>query len=378
LFTGGGNSFYIPEPSYQHGISLLDNQDCLAQPNGAPYPSPTPCRGIPDVAAQSGDVASNGYAVTMGGTPDSAGGGTSLSSPLWVGMWTRVQAAAKASPNGRYTIGFANETLYPVGKSTPQAFFDIGNGTPSSPITANGYYTSLPRTPLDPTGWDYVSGLGTPNVATLTVAATGNKALTPTRNVAAPKPRDCGQPGLQPCSTSTCVAGGPLWTNPNHTATDALGNQDPQLSLLGGTMAVSAGGSTLDVTLSLTDLTKTVPTGATGASWYGLWQYKGTTYFAVAELGVDGILAYGDGTFSSSGGYSQANNDTGSFTTGPGGKIVIHVPLKNVGSPPTGTHLTQAAGKTYIEEGVPPTPAGGSSGLQLQVDSGGPGCSFTV
>src|SRR4029077_12737414 len=128
-------------------------------------------------------------------------------------------------------------------------------------------------------GWDYVSGLGSPNVTKLAVAATGNSTLKPTRNLTAPKPRDCGQPGLQPCSSSTCVAGGPLWTNPNHTATDALGNQDPQLSLLSGRMALS--GSSIDVTLSLTDLTQTVPTGATGASWYGLWQYKGSTYFAV-------------------------------------------------------------------------------------------------
>ena len=68
-FTGGGNTFYIPEPAYQQGITMLDTQPCISQPDGTPYPSVTPCRGVPDVAAQSGDVLSNGYAVTMDGTP---------------------------------------------------------------------------------------------------------------------------------------------------------------------------------------------------------------------------------------------------------------------------------------------------------------------
>src|SRR5438128_12462688 len=47
-------------------------------------------------SAQSGDIVSNGYQITVGGKKDQAGGGTSLSSPLWLGMWTRIQAAPPA------------------------------------------------------------------------------------------------------------------------------------------------------------------------------------------------------------------------------------------------------------------------------------------
>jgi len=142
-------------------------------------------------------------------------------------------------------------------------------------------------------------------------------------------------------------------------------------------MALSADGKSLVATLTVSNLSKTVPTGATGATWYTLWTFKGTTYLASAELGLGGTIDYGDGTFSSSG-FSQANTDTGSFNTGPNGTLVVTVPLANVGSPAVGAVLASPAGKTYIGEGVPPTPAGGSSGLQLAVDNGGPNCNFTV
>lgn len=75
---------------------------------GAANPPGTVCRGAPDVAAMSGDVATNGYDIISGGSP-SVEGGTSLSSPLWVGTWTRVQAAAASE------LGFADPTIYAIG-----------------------------------------------------------------------------------------------------------------------------------------------------------------------------------------------------------------------------------------------------------------------
>ena len=54
------------------------------------------CRSTPDVAAISGDVATgNGMLITNDNGADQQGAGTSLSSPLWLGMWTRIQAAAR-------------------------------------------------------------------------------------------------------------------------------------------------------------------------------------------------------------------------------------------------------------------------------------------
>ena len=79
---GGGSSLLIGLPAFQQGVA--NNLPCVQ-----PVPG-KPCRAIPEVAAQSGDVATNGYAVYSAGSQP-AGGGTSLSSPLWLGMWARVR-----------------------------------------------------------------------------------------------------------------------------------------------------------------------------------------------------------------------------------------------------------------------------------------------
>ncbi|MBV9100345.1 MAG: hypothetical protein JOZ46_12430 [Candidatus Dormibacteraeota bacterium] len=383
--TGGGNTFYIPEPTYQHGITYLDTQDCVSQPDGTPYASATPCRGIPDVAAQSGDVISNGYAVTMGGVKDSAGGGTSLSSPLWMGMWTRIQAATSAKVGGVYTAGFANPSLYAIGLN-PTAdvndFFDIGGGPPTSPPTGNGFYTSQPRNSItDPSGWDYTSGLGAPNVTHLGQDVTGNNTFTPTNNVAAPAPQDCGQPGLVSCQTGggTCSALSGLWTNPPHTVNDFGGNSAPQLSLLHGAFSTSADGTTLRTLLTVTNLNETVPAGET-YEWYSIWTYNGTVYFSNAELSsVPGSMpTYHDGTVTVTGTTHQYNastntNDTGHFTLGANGVVEVDVPLANVGSPPLGATLTGPAGETDTLAGTPQ-----SGGLLEKADSGGPTCDYVV
>ncbi len=394
-FTGGGNTLYIPEPAYQQGITMLDTQPCISQPNGVPYSSVTPCRGVPDVAAQSGDIATNGYAVTMGGTPDSAGGGTSLSSPLWMGMWTRIQAAATTTVGGQYTNGFANPALYKVGLNCAQDandFFDIGGGgTPpnASPPTNNGIYGSLPRTStgcpssgLDPSGWDYTSGLGVPNVTNLGKDITGTSSFAPTNTPTVASPTDCGQVGLNPCvgAGQTCANG--LWNNPPHTSNDLIGNSDPQLSLLHGAFSVSADGKTLRTLMNVTDLTETVPMGSSAAEWYFLWTYSSgstkTTYFANAELQVTpgSVPSYDDGTVSVTGtshSYNKVNtNDIGHFTTGTNGVVEIDVPLANVGNPPTDAVLNGPTGETDILIGAI------GHGLLERVDTGGPTCDYKV
>jgi pseudomonalisin len=159
-FTGGGSAAFVAEPSFQKGVSAIDHP-CLVDASGSAYPQGTICRGAPDVAAMSGDIATNAYDIYSDGAA-SAEGGTSLSSPLWVGMWTRVQAAA-AAPG----LGFADPTFYAVGTGTEgdyaSDFYDITLGT-------NGLYQAG-------TGWDYVSGWGVPDVTHLTQDLDGT--LTP-------------------------------------------------------------------------------------------------------------------------------------------------------------------------------------------------------
>jgi pseudomonalisin len=144
-YSGGGQSFFIPEPAFQQGDSNV-NRPCLSDVSGNPNTSGGTCRGIPDVADESGDIATSSYDIysdELGGA--SAEGGTSLSSPLMVGMWTRIQAASRRG------TGFADPLIYKIAENATdyaRDFNDYSAGT-------NGFYQATP-------GWDYVSGWGTP------------------------------------------------------------------------------------------------------------------------------------------------------------------------------------------------------------------------
>jgi hypothetical protein len=141
----------------------------------------------------SGDILFNQYDITSGGSAN-FGAGTSLSSPLWAGMWTRVQAAAPAGG-----LGFAAPKLYQQGLNAtadPNDFFDVSIGS-------NGQFTALPRNPADPSGWDYVSGLGVANVANLMQDLTGS--LNPS-NPTAP----IGGGGATPSSAKSCGSNGTM------------------------------------------------------------------------------------------------------------------------------------------------------------------------
>ena len=149
-YTGGGQSFFIPAPSFQSGVSGVD-RPCLSDVSGNPNTSGVTCRGIPDVADESGDIATSSYDIysdELGG--DSGEGGTSLSSPLMMGMWARVQAAARGG------TGFADPLIYAVGKNATEDAADFNDYE----VGTNGAYQALP-------GWDYVTGWGTPNLTPL-------------------------------------------------------------------------------------------------------------------------------------------------------------------------------------------------------------------
>jgi hypothetical protein len=112
------------------------------------------------------------------------------------------------------------------------------------------------------------------------------------------------------------------------------------------------------------------------------WTYRGTTYFAQAEVGpIPGSRPmFADGTIQLTGStrsYQPNNTDNGRFGSGRGGVVEIDVPRSNVGSPATGAVLSQPAGATYTEEGVPPNPIGSAASLQ-PVDSGGPNKDYQV
>jgi subtilase family serine protease len=129
LAGGGGPSYFESASAAQAGVVPPINTVCdtAGQPCG---------RGVPDIAMDADP--NSGANVYVGGQPEGIGG-TSLSSPLALGVWARLQTAHH---NG---LGFASDALYAAGGTA--AFHDI----------VAGDVGPYPATP----GWDYATGLGT-------------------------------------------------------------------------------------------------------------------------------------------------------------------------------------------------------------------------
>jgi subtilase family serine protease len=156
-FSGGGFSHIFSKPAYQNVL-----------PPGST--SIGPWRGVPDIALQAS--AGTGGLVFLslppdgqsgllcGDVPCSTGwydiGGTSLSCPQWAGL---VAIAAQMKGHG---LGLINGALYQIAADPAKYandFFDITTGNNTTDPDIPGYDAT--------TGWDPVTGLGTPNAANL-------------------------------------------------------------------------------------------------------------------------------------------------------------------------------------------------------------------
>ena len=143
--TGGGISTTFPVPGYQSGISGL------------------PGRGVPDVAFDADPLTGVPIVFSLqGATLIVPVGGTSVGSPAWAAI------VALANQQDGRRLGFLNDTVYSsiANGSYTDGFNDIttGNNTvtgfgPNGPITITGYNAG--------TGWDAVTGAGTPKVSSL-------------------------------------------------------------------------------------------------------------------------------------------------------------------------------------------------------------------
>ncbi|TCD70006.1 hypothetical protein EIP91_005256 [Steccherinum ochraceum] len=155
-FSEGGFSDRFARPSYQNdAVSSYLNQKL---PNGTYaglYNSSG--RAYPDVSAQS-----DNFRFFFTGTPHLVGG-TSAASPTFAAIVSLLNDARLS--NHMPPLGFLNPLLYKIAEQYPNAFNDItvgnnpGCGTPGFNAT---------------TGWDPVTGLGTPNFAVLKDIVTRN------------------------------------------------------------------------------------------------------------------------------------------------------------------------------------------------------------
>jgi subtilase family serine protease len=157
IASGGGFSNVFARPSFQSSLPAGSTAIPSAQ------------RGVPDVAYQasagtgvlvyitnpgysgivcpSGDLCSSGWYVV---------GGTSSGSPQWAGL-VSIADQINGGP-----LGYLNPGLYRIGTNPARYaadFYDVTTGSNQLDPSIPGYSAS--------TGWDPVTGLGTPNAAVL-------------------------------------------------------------------------------------------------------------------------------------------------------------------------------------------------------------------
>jgi subtilase family serine protease len=142
---GGGFSHVFATPDFQQSL-----------PAGSTFAGSM--RGVPDVAYQaSGRTGVLVYLSFSGATPGwYVFGGTSSGSPQWAGL------IAIASQINGGPVGYINPALYKIGADPVRYandFFDVMVGSNQLDPVVPGYFAS--------TGWDPVTGLGTPNAANL-------------------------------------------------------------------------------------------------------------------------------------------------------------------------------------------------------------------
>jgi subtilase family serine protease len=141
--SGGGFSRHFARPGYQHGVPGIGGT-----------------RGVPDVSADASPHTGMSLVIAEGGNHYTIrnSGGTSTTAPLWAGL------IAVADQYAHRHLGFVNPAIYRIARSASyhEAFHDItkGNNTPAfAGHTITGYAAT--------TGWDPVTGWGTPNAQAL-------------------------------------------------------------------------------------------------------------------------------------------------------------------------------------------------------------------
>ncbi len=144
--SGGGLSSSDPLPSWQHGTGVRNSDS-----NGS--------RQVPDVAGPA-DPASGMVVYAQGGQHQV--GGTSAAAPFWAGVSLLLRQYAQQ--HGAGDLGFLAPLLYQVATNP------ANSGAFHEPVRGgNRLYSVTP-------GWNYVTGLGSPDVAVLAKALVALKA----------------------------------------------------------------------------------------------------------------------------------------------------------------------------------------------------------
>jgi pseudomonalisin len=227
-YSSGGRSYFEPSNAFQapalQPVSVagtaagnglpVDPDTNYVDADGNAHPAGFPARLQPDVAALSGDVTGNGYTICDSGGCDDFGAGTSLASPLWLGMWTRIQALEPANSSGQFNgLGFAEATIYQLAKAPTylKAYYDLGDPSETPPSVSDTNGSNAPAEG----GFDTQTGWGVLDVAHFATLATGSTTYAPVNpSGTATPPAALAEAPLAlalPIAGTLMLAGGVLW-----------------------------------------------------------------------------------------------------------------------------------------------------------------------
>ncbi len=252
VFSGGGIANF-PIQSYQAPLINSQNQGS------------TTLRNVPDVAANANTdsyICANGI---CGST-----GGTSLATPIWAGFLALANEQANGVP-----IGFPNPTIDALaqGSNYSNDFHDI--------TTGNNFSSYSPDLFTAVTGYDLVTGLGSPNGQNL-ITALAPATTAPNFTLSASTGTLSLTPGSQGTSVITIKAVNGFSGAVNLKA--AVVGQSPGVTASMSPATVTGSGtSTLTVSTADSPLTPSIPIVVTGTSG-ALTQ---TVYITLAVLMPD-------------------------------------------------------------------------------------------
>jgi kumamolisin len=262
--TGGGLSTIYGRPSWQVGATL---------PSGS-------YRAVPDVAGPSSVVPGNNqslFVVYEAGTvvplnsQSVQGSGTSFSSPIWAGICACINQ--QRALNGQPPVGLLGPKIYPLLGTS--AFNDItSNGTAD---LGNGAYFAG-------SGYDMLTGLGSPNVANLVTALAAPTAAVTLDFTSS------GDPDVLWQNTSTGTCGIYLMNGTAVTGWSSLGTISTQWKMVGTGDFLQNGNTDI--------VWQNTVTGETG-----IYLMNGTSVTGWAELGTapTGWRVVGTGDFAGNG-----------------------------------------------------------------------------
>jgi len=337
--SGGGISpDSIPIPSWQQlsGVINSTNKGSTTLRNG------------PDVSANANFT----FYVCADQTTCTANeyGGTSFATPMWAGYIALVNQ--QLASNGDPTIGFINPTIYAqnITSSYSTDFHDITSGTSGSFSAATGY--------------DLVTGWGSPNGVGLINALAGGTSTSPAFAISASPASVSVLQGSSGASTITTTVSGGFTSAIALTATGQPTGVTATLSPT-SIAAPGSGSSTLTLAVASTTVAGTYTITVTGTG-------GGITHTATVALTVTAPTA-GAFTISvspTSGSLRQGQSGTATVTTAVSGGFDSPIALSATGEP---TGVTISFSPSSIA-----APGSGKSSMLLTVSRTAPTGTYPI